>query len=264
MRSECRVLLGHCIAALCSPDFLLGQRGRSAQNLKPRNSGGKRGRKFRQKMRSECRALLGHCNCVVTTVLSPGCMCCTGGRGKQMQQRNSKTGSKRGMKMRQKLRSACRVLLVHYVQVVAIVLSSGCVCCTGVRGKQMHQRKRNKSGSKRGRKLRRKLRSACRVLLGHCVVAIVLSPGFMCCTGLRSQRKADDIVAKYQQTWQQKRDENETEADSEVCAEFCWFIALLPLCSHQVVCDAHVQESEGRKEGREGRKEHKESSSNDS
>ena len=94
MRSECRVRLGHCIVALCSPDCLSGWRGRiqSAQNMKLRNSGGKRGRKMRQKLRSQCRVLLVHC--VVAIVFSPGCLCCAGVRGKQMQQSDIKRGSK--------------------------------------------------------------------------------------------------------------------------------------------------------------------------
>ena len=84
--------------------------------------------------------------------------------------------------MRQKMRSECRVLLVHCV--VAIVFSPGCMYRTGSRGKQVHQRTR-KSGSKRGMKMRQKMRS-----------------------------------------------------------EFCWFIALSPyaLCSHQVVCGAQETE----------------------
>ena len=138
---------------------------------------------MRQKMRSECRVLLVHC--VVAIVLSPGCMCCTGFRGKQIQQSARKRGSERGRKLRQKMKSECRVLLVHCV--VAIVLSPGCMCCTRFRGKQIKQ-SASKRGSERGRKLRQKMRSECRVLLVHCVVTTVFSPGCMCCTGFRGKQ----------------------------------------------------------------------------
>ena len=86
--------------------------------------------------------------------------------------------------MRQKMRSECRVLLVHCV--VAIVFSPGCMYRTGSRGKQVHQRTR-KSGSKRGMKMRQKMRN-----------------------------------------------------------EFYWFIVLSPLCSHQVVCAAQDSEESRR------------------
>ena len=44
--------------------------------------------------------------------------------------------------------------------------------------------------------------------------------------------------ADYQRHAKRRREENETEDEREVHAEFCWFIALLPLYSHQVVCAA--------------------------
>ena len=65
------------------------------------------------------------------------CLSCTrpGISGIRIVQITSNRASNGGRQMRQKLRSACRVLLVHCV--VAIVLSPGCICCTRVRGTQM-------------------------------------------------------------------------------------------------------------------------------
>ena len=154
----------HCIVALCSPDCLSGRtqqrkrvsgsknryrqkmRSGSAGSLQcllyvhelivcctggKRNqikqstskSGGEIGMIRRQKMRSECRVLLVYC--VITTVFSPCCMCCTGFRGYQRKLSSIERGGKIGMKRRQKMRSECRVLLVHCI--VPAVFSPGCM-----------------------------------------------------------------------------------------------------------------------------------------
>ena len=113
-------------------------------------------------------------------------VCCTGGKGKQIKQSPTKSGGEIGMKRRQKMRSECRVLLVH--RIVPAVFSPGCMCCTGFRGKQMMQSASSRRGEI-GMKRRQKMRSECRVMLVHCIVPAVFSPGCMCCTGVIGNQK---------------------------------------------------------------------------
>ena len=94
----------------------------------------------------------------------------------------SKRGSDR--KLRQKLRGACGVLLVHIS--AALCASSDCLCRTGMRGNQRMWRN-SKSVCKIKLPMRQTLRGACGVLLVHCCVALYAWSDCMCCTGMHSR-----------------------------------------------------------------------------